>query len=129
MKRYPIPVLAPEALVDMQTKQLLGRLRSLHQCEESAVLSDRPPEEVAASEGILFKNTIEWQRAYTDLKTVLATREHAPTAAERAIARQQRTQKRSNKRAGGDGATALLRRGGRRAPRRASLRTLNEGTW
>ena len=70
-----IPVLAPEILAGMPTKQLLGRLRSLLQCEESAALSDRTPEEAAASEGILFKNTAEWQRAHADLKAVLAKRD------------------------------------------------------
>ena len=99
MKRRLIPVLAPEALASMPTKQLLGRLHSLQRCEESAALSDRTPEEVAASEGILFKGTTEWQRAYDDLKTVLATREHVPSAAERAQARQQRATRKSNKNA------------------------------
>lgn len=81
----------------MPTKQLLGRLHSLQRCEESAALSDRTPEEVAASEGILFKGTAEWQRAYADLKAVLATREHVASAAQRAQARQQRATRKSNK--------------------------------
>jgi hypothetical protein len=97
MKRRLIPVLAPEILASMPTKQLLGRLRSLHQCEESAALSDRTPDQVAASEGIVFKNTAEWQRAYADLKAVLATREHVPSATERALARHQRIARKSNK--------------------------------
>ena len=100
----------------MPTKQLLGRLRSLQQCEESAALSDLTPEEVPANEDILFKNTAQWQRAYSGLKAVLATREHIPSAAERANARQQRVKKKSNKRAGGDGGTALLRPAGRPRP-------------
>ncbi len=113
MKRRLIPVLAPEALASMPTKQLLGRLRSLQQCEESQALSDRPPEEVSASKGIPFKNTAEWQRANADLKTVLATREHVSSAAERAAARLHRTVEKSNKRAGGGGGTARLRPAGR----------------
>ena len=112
MKRRLIPVLTPEALASMPTKQLLGRLRSLQQCEESAALSDRAPDEVAASEGILFKNTTTWQSAYADLKAVLATREHVPSAADRTAARQQRAEKKSNHRAGGDGRMARLRRAG-----------------
>lgn len=116
MKRRLIPVLASEALASMPTKQLLGRLRSLQQCEGSAALSDRTREEVAASKGILFKNTADWQRAYADLKTVLATREHVPSGADRVAARQQRREKKSNKRAGGDGGTAHLRLAERRWP-------------
>jgi hypothetical protein len=100
MKRRLIPVLAPDSLAIMPTKQLLGRLLSLQQCEKTAALSDRILGEATASEGILFKNTVEWQRAYADLKAVLATREHVPTAAERAKARQQRGTRKSNKRAG-----------------------------
>ena len=111
-----IPVLAPEILAGMPTKQLLGRLRSLLQCEESAALSDRPPEEAAASEGILFKNTAEWQRAHADLKAVLAKREHVPSAAERAHARHQRATRKSNKRGGGAGGMARISRAGRRRP-------------
>jgi hypothetical protein len=87
----------------MPTKQLLGRLRSLQRCEDSAALSDRTPSEIAAAEGILFKNTAEWQRAYADLKAVLATREHVPSAAERVEARQQRATRKSNKRGAGKG--------------------------
>src|SRR5262245_20693991 len=117
MKRRLIPVLAPKALASMPTKHLLGRLRSLQQCEDSAALSDRSPEEVAASEGILFKNTAEWQTAYADLKAVLALREHVAPAAKRAAARRQRTEKKSNKRAGGDGGipSRLHARGSRSA--------------
>ena len=100
----------------MPTKQLLGRLHSLQQCEESAALSDRTPEEVARGEGILFKGTAEWQRAYADLKAMLATREHVPSAAERGQARQQRATRKSNKRGGGDGGTARPSRAGRPRP-------------
>jgi hypothetical protein len=81
----------------MPAKQLLVRLHSLHQCEESAAFSDRTSEEVAAGAGILFKNTPEWQRAYGDLKAVLAIREHVASAAERAEARRQRATKESNR--------------------------------
>ncbi len=116
MKRRLIPILAPEALASVPTKQLLGRLRSLQQCEESAAFSDRTAQKVAATEGILFKDTAEWQRAYADLKAVLAAREHVLSAAERATARQQRTEKKSNKRAGRQGGTGRLRRAGRQWP-------------
>ena len=68
----------------MPTKQLLGRLQALHECEESSQFSDLTAGEIAASNGILFKNSAEWQMAYENLKTILATREHVPSAAERA---------------------------------------------
>jgi len=68
------------------------------------------PEKVTTSEGVLFKNTPEWRNAYADLKAVLGTREHVPTSVERAEAGQQRAKPKSNKRAGGDGGTARLRR-------------------
>ena len=116
MKRRLIPPLAPEALANMPTKQLLGRLRSLQRCEDSAALSDRAPEEIAASESILFKGTGEWQRAYADLKAVLATREHVPSAAERAQTRQQRATRKSNKSAAGKGGITALSHAGRARP-------------
>jgi hypothetical protein len=100
----------------MPTKQLLGRLLSLQQCEGSAALSDRTPGETEASEGILFKNTVEWQKAYADINAVLATREHVPSPVERAATRQQRAEKKSNKRAGGDGGITRLRRAGHPRP-------------
>ena len=99
----------------MPTKQLLGRLHSLQRCEESASLSDRTLE-VAATEGIVFKKTAEWQSAFTDLKTVLATREHVPSAAERADAREQRVKEKSNKRAGGNGGIATQFHAGHARP-------------
>jgi hypothetical protein len=111
MKRRLIPILAQETLATMPTKQLLGRLRSLHQCEESAALSDRVPEEVATGDGIFFKDSAEWQRAYTELKGILRTREHTPSGAESAQAR-----KLSNKRAGGGGGTARLQRAPHQQP-------------
>jgi hypothetical protein len=83
MKRRLIPILAQESLLEMPTKQLLGRLRALHGCEESAAFSDLTAGEIAASQGILFKNSAEWQDAYEHLKVILATREHLPSAAER----------------------------------------------
>jgi len=89
MKRRLIPILPAASLQTMPTKQLLGRLRSLQRCEESAAISDRT-EEVAASDGILFKDSAEWQRAYGDLSAVLAMREHIPSAAERAQTRRER---------------------------------------
>ena len=41
MRRKPIPPMSLEELEKLSTKQLLARLRHLHECEESALLSDR----------------------------------------------------------------------------------------
>ena len=116
MKRRVIAILARESLLSMPTKQLLVRLRSLQCCEESAAVSDSAPGDGAAGQGILFKNTPEWRRAHAELKALLATREHVPSAAERAAARHRRAVKKSNKRAGADGGTALLQRAPRQRP-------------
>ena len=89
MKRRLIPILRPESLLKMPTKQLLGRLRALHKCEESSALSDLTAGEIAGK-GILFKNSVEWQVAYDQLKAILPTREHVPSAAERTMKRKER---------------------------------------
>lgn len=96
MKRRFIPLLRPEALLKMPTKQLLGRLRALHRCEESSALSDLSAGEIA-SKGILFKNSVEWQVAYDQLKAIIATREHVPSAAERTKKRKERGQLRRDR--------------------------------
>ncbi len=97
MKRRLVSNLRPELLLVMPTKQLLGRLRSLQRCEDAATVSDRNPEEVATSEGILFKDRVEWQRAYAELKAVLATREHVSRADACTKSRQKRANRKSNK--------------------------------
>src|SRR5437868_2280785 len=90
MKRRLIPVIAPACLLKMPTKQLLGRLQALRRCEESAAHSDLTAEEIAASKGILFKDSGEWRDAYCQLKALLATREHVPSASERTRTRLER---------------------------------------
>ena len=122
MKRRLIPVLPPESLLSMATKQLLGRLHSLQRCEEAAAFSHLSREEITASEGILFKDSAEWQRAYADLKAVLATREHIPTAAERATARQDRAKRKSNKTVQRTGASRLAHKPNRTSSAAGSCR-------
>src|SRR4051794_29919485 len=97
MKRSVLQVVSQESLSKLPTRQLLGRLRRLHECEESAAVSDLTPDEIAASKGILFKNSPDWQVAYQGLKRVTASREHVPSAAERATKRKQRGQVRSER--------------------------------
>jgi len=74
--RRAVAVLGRTRLESLTTKQLLGRLARLRFCEESADVSDLTPHEIELARGILFKRTLEWRTAYTDLKEVLATREH-----------------------------------------------------
>jgi hypothetical protein len=78
-----------EELERLSTKQLLARLRQLHQCEESALLSDRD-DASDASGIILFKDTPEWQAAYERVKGALSLREHVPKGAELAKRRKRR---------------------------------------
>jgi hypothetical protein len=74
---FPIPLVELEAL---STKQLLGRLRRLHECEESLALSDR---DVANDSGCIeFKQSAEWIAAFRDVKQVLSRREHVPKKSE-----------------------------------------------
>jgi hypothetical protein len=97
MKRSVLHVLSQEYLDKMPTKQLLGRLRRLHECQESAAVSDFTADEIAASKGILFKDSPEWVVAFQQVKRVLATREHVPSAADRATRRQARGRMRSER--------------------------------
>ena len=73
----------PKSLTELEalsTKQLLGRLKQLHQCEESLALSDR---DVADNSGrIEFKQSPEWISAFRDVKQVLSRREHVPKKSE-----------------------------------------------
>lgn len=86
-----------DGLRDMPTKQLLGRLRALQRCEESESLSDHEPGEPLPT-GILFKRTPEWRQAQDEVKQVLATREHVPSALERADRRAHQSLKRDTRR-------------------------------
>jgi len=89
MKRKPILPLSLEELEKLSTKQLLARLRQLHECEESASRSDRY-DTSNTSDAILFKDTTEWKAAYEQVKGVLSLREHVPKGAELAKKRQRR---------------------------------------
>ena len=76
MKRKPIFPMPLIELEGLSTKQLLGRLRRLHQCEESLALSDR---DVADDSGCIeFKQSQEWIVAFQNVKQVLSRREHVP---------------------------------------------------
>ena len=74
MKRKPIFPISFLELEALSTRQLLGRLRRLRECEESLILSDR---NVAEETGCIeFKQSPEWLLAFRDVKLVLSRREH-----------------------------------------------------
>lgn len=77
-RRRNIPVIPRVELEALPTKRLLGRLKALRLCEESVQDSDLDPTEIAALDGINFKDEPQWREAYQDLKATLASREHVP---------------------------------------------------
>jgi hypothetical protein len=76
MKRKQIFPIQPIDLEKLATKQLLGRLQGLRQCEQSLELSDR--DAIDDSGCIEFKQSQEWLVAVNDLKQILSRREHIP---------------------------------------------------
>ncbi len=64
----------------MPTKQLLARLKCLHQCEESLATSDRDESDQATPNTIEFKQTPAWMTAYAQVKEILARREQTPVS-------------------------------------------------
>jgi hypothetical protein len=72
-----LPVVARSELALLPTGALLARLKRLHWCEDGPEGSDLLPHEIASADSrILFKSDPRWQKAYADLKDILATREH-----------------------------------------------------
>ena len=78
MRNRPVYFIERAALEHLPTKALLGRLHRLRECEEAPEASDLTKADIAAAPGILFKQAAEWSAAYSDLKAILATREHLP---------------------------------------------------
>lgn len=76
------------ALQQMHTGSLMKRRAALLACEESFAVSDRDGLPNTENGRIEFKNTPQWQQAYEDIKSVLATREHIPNKQERKAIRQ-----------------------------------------
>lgn len=76
MKRRKILPLSKNNLKVLPTKRLLARLKQLHQCEESLILSDRYINDNKPSEYIEFKDSSEWIAEYNNLKEILSHREH-----------------------------------------------------
>jgi hypothetical protein len=78
MKRRKMLPMSRSDLEKLPTKQLLARLKRLHQCEQSLALSDQDIENYAASDFIEFKESSSWITEYNNLKEILAKREHIP---------------------------------------------------
>jgi hypothetical protein len=76
MKRKQIFPIQPIDIEKLSTKQLLGRLQRLRECEESLELSDRDATDDTGC--IEFKQSQEWLVAFNDVKQILSQREHIP---------------------------------------------------
>lgn len=75
-KRKP-QVFSKEELQNKSTKELLGYLKKLHQCEESFEMSDLVENpDLGDGSTIYFKQTSKWEKAYAHVKEILANREH-----------------------------------------------------
>ena len=76
-KKKPIKVLSKEELGSKSTKELLGYLKRLNQCQESFELSDLDVNiDLTDSSFIYFKQTMKWKAAYDIVKVILNKREH-----------------------------------------------------
>jgi len=80
MKRDRIFQMSKSELEALSTKQLLARLKRLHQCEESLAFSDKEGSD--NSKYIEFKQSAEWITAYEQVKQVLSGREHVQKGVE-----------------------------------------------
>ena len=75
----------------------MSRRAALLKCEESFELSDRNGYEtkpkVSETGVIEFKDTLEWEQAYSELKSVLSKRENSPNKQERKKIRKEKAKK------------------------------------
>ena len=74
MKPRSVKPLSSEELVKIPTPRLLSYLRKLQECEKDIQSSDWSPEQVALTEGIVFKSSPEWLEQYKLVKAVLDSR-------------------------------------------------------
>lgn len=82
------------------TKRLLGRMKALWACMDWIDDREIYPEEVARVQGrVLLRGSTEWTSALTELKEVLATREHFPRGQRYSSQRQGRVAKTGQRRA------------------------------
>ena len=82
-----VPIKTAQELETMHTGTLMNRRKALLKCEETSAHSDQT-RSTPSNDTIEFKDTPQWQTAYADVKTVLATRENMPNKAERKAMRQ-----------------------------------------
>jgi hypothetical protein len=76
-KKKTTIVYSDEALKKKNTKELLGYLKALQQCEESFELSDMDiNEDILDNNKIYFKQTPKWKSAYNNVKSILNGREN-----------------------------------------------------
>ncbi len=91
MQLRTVPVVDRSALEKRSTRELLARLRKLLACEESLEASDLEPGEASLrADEIAFKDSAKWQGAYSEVKALLADREHVPGGDERKEKRHER---------------------------------------
>jgi len=72
-------IINQDILNTLHTGTLLSRRKALLKCEESFSLSDQQNEQEPNPREtgfIEFKDTVEWQQAYDNLKNILSKREH-----------------------------------------------------
>lgn len=70
-------VINKELLNKKGTKEILGYLKRLHQCEERFEDSDiNINEDLIDDHTIYFKETEKWKTAYQNVKSILSNREH-----------------------------------------------------
>jgi hypothetical protein len=73
-KKKPI-VHSNEDLKKKSTKELLGYLKSLQQCEGSYEISDMDINyDILDTKTIYFKQTLKWKSAYNNVKSILSER-------------------------------------------------------
>jgi hypothetical protein len=76
-KRKTPCVIDKELLNKKGTKELLGYLKRLHQCEDSFEGSDMYIyDDLTDDKTIYFKDTEKWKTAYKKVKSILSSREH-----------------------------------------------------
>lgn len=75
-----VNIVSSDVLSKQNTKQLLARLKRLHQCcekfEDTDLVGYVDEPDYNQIDYIEYKNTKQWKQAYKDLKLILATREH-----------------------------------------------------
>ena len=82
-----VPIKTTQELEAMHTGTLMNRRKALLKCEETYAHSDQTSHK-PSNDMIEFKDTPQWQAAYADVKSILATRENVPNKAERKAMRQ-----------------------------------------